>query len=44
MREEDNEEVDENAGQFDGDYNDPNDQGMQDNEQHQQHRPKYNSA
>ena len=47
MKEDENEDVnanDENGGQYDGGYNDPNDPGMQDNAQHQQNRPKYNSA
>ena len=45
MREDENEnQDDENGGQFGGDENDQNEPGMEDNEQHQQNRPKYNSA
>ena len=45
MREDENENMDdENGGQFDGDDNDPNDPEMQDAAQHQENRPKYNSA
>ena len=47
MREDENENGnpdDENGEQYDGDENDQNDPGLQENEQHQQNRPKYNSA
>ena len=45
MREDENEnQDDENGGQYDGDEVDQNEPGMEDNEQHQQNRPKYNSA
>ena len=44
-REDENENVDdENGAQFDDEYNDPIDPGMQDNAQNQGSRPKYNSA
>ena len=45
MREDENENGDdENGGQMDGEYNDPNDPALQENAQHQGNRPKYNSA
>ena len=47
MREDENENGnpdDENGEQYDGDENDQNDPGLQENEQHQPNRPKYNSA
>ncbi len=41
VQEDENENYDENGQQFEGEYNDPI---MQDNMQHQENRPKYNSA
>lgn len=41
VHEDENENFDENGQPFEGEYNDP---VMQDNIQHQENRPKYNSA